>query len=67
MGQKTDSRKGIQVSKLPPVLTLNLYRFELDFETFHRKKLDDKFEYPLEIDMSRYLSDVAKTMYTTED
>jgi len=38
------------------VLTLCLYRFELDYETWTRKKLDDKFEYPLELDMSKYTS-----------
>lgn len=37
-------------------MTLCLYRFELDYETWTRKKLEDKFEYPLEIDMRPYLS-----------
>lgn len=52
---------------MPPVLTLCLYRFELDYETWQRKKLDDKFEYPLELDMSKYLSDEAKTLYPNQD
>lgn len=59
-GKKTDSRKGLEIAKLPPVLTLCLYRFELDYETWTRKKLEDKFEYPLEIDMSKYTSKQAK-------
>ena len=30
LGKKTDSLKGIEIGKLPPVITLNLYRFDLD-------------------------------------
>ena len=49
------------------MLTLNLYRFELDYETWQRKKLDDKFEYPLELDMSKYVSEeVIKNCSKTE-
>ena len=33
-GTKTDSRKGIKIAKLPPVLTFCLNRFELDYETW---------------------------------
>ena len=42
------------------VLTLCLYRFELDYETWTRKKLDDRFDFPLELDMYQYMSDEAK-------
>lgn len=59
-GTKTDSLKGIEIGKLPPVITLNLYRFDLDYETWQRKKLDDRFEYPLELDMTPYVSDEVK-------
>lgn len=61
-GKKTDSRKGLEIGKLPPVLTLCLYRFELDYETWQRKKLNDKFEYPLELDMSKFMSADAMSM-----
>ena len=33
-GKKTDSKKGIRISKLAPVLTFSLNRFELDYETW---------------------------------
>jgi uncharacterized UBP type Zn finger protein len=56
-GKKTDSKKGNVIDKLPPVLTLNLIRAELCFETFQRKKVNDKFEYPLELDMKKYMSE----------
>ena len=63
-GKKTDSRKGQEIGRLPPVLTLCLYRFELDYETWQRKKLNDKFEYPLELDMSKYMSAEAVSKIT---
>ena len=66
-GTKTDSRKGIKISKLPPVLTFILNRFELDYETWTRKKLNDKFEYPLELDMEAYLSEEAKKQLKEQD
>lgn len=66
-GIKTDSSKGININKLPMVMTLCLYRFELDYETWSRKKLDDKFEYPLELDMLQYMSEEAKTTIKSTD
>ena len=55
-GVKTDSQKGPEIGKAPPVITLCLYRFELDYETWQRKKVNDRFEYPLELDISKYMS-----------
>lgn len=52
--KKTDSSKGLVLSKLPPVLTFCLHRFELDYNTWERKKVNDRFEYPLELDMHKY-------------
>ena len=49
--------KGIKISKAPPVITLCLYRFELDYETFQRKKLNDNFQFPLELDLANYFSE----------
>jgi len=37
------------------VLTFCLNRIDLDYETWERKKINDRFEYPLELDMSSYL------------
>ena len=66
-GQKTESRKGIEIAKLPPVLTFCLYRFELDYQTWERKKVNDRFEYPLELDMSKYMSEEALKDLTKDD
>src|SRR5690606_38060899 len=56
-GMKTDTLKGIRIQRLPPVLTICLYRFDLDYETFQRKKINDRFEFPLELNMADYLDE----------
>lgn len=53
--EKTDTLKGPRILKLPPVLTLCLARFDMDYEKWERIKLNDKFEYPLELDLADYL------------
>lgn len=40
---------------MPPVLTFGLSRFDLDYNTWQRKKLNSKFEYPLELNLAEYL------------
>ena len=40
---------------MPPVLTVCLNRIALDYATWTRKKINSRFEYPLELDMSKYL------------
>ena len=47
--------KGPLVTKLPPVMTFNLTRIKYDMQTFDRIKINDRFEYPLELDMSKHL------------
>jgi ubiquitin C-terminal hydrolase len=37
------------------VLTFALNRIELDYETWNRKKINDRFEFPIELDVSKYL------------
>ena len=41
---------------MPPVLTVCLQRFELDYQTWQNKKINTQFEYPLELDMSPYMT-----------
>jgi ubiquitin C-terminal hydrolase len=36
-------------------LTLSLNRFEFDYDTMARKKVNDKFAYPLELNLADYL------------
>lgn len=37
------------------MLTFCLNRIELDYATWERKKINDRFEYPLELDMRNYV------------
>lgn len=50
-----EARKGVRFLKLPPVLQLHLKRFEFDFNREVNVKINDRFEYPTEIDLSRYV------------
>lgn len=40
-------------------------RFDLDYNTFQRVKINDKFEYPLELNMADYLD--HESFETPED
>ena len=53
--EKTDTLKGYRIQKLPPILTIDLNRFDFDYTTFQRVKVNDRFEYPLELDLSAHL------------
>lgn len=50
-----EARKGVRFLTLPPVLQLHLKRFEYDFSRDAMVKINDRFEYPTEIDLSAYV------------
>lgn len=52
---KCDADKGIQLSKVPYILTVNMIRFEYDWERDCRIKIDDEVTFPFEINMSAFL------------
>ncbi|KAH7415376.1 hypothetical protein KP509_14G040100 [Ceratopteris richardii] len=58
-----DARKGVLFSDFPPVLQLQLKRFEYDFARDVMVKINDRYEFPLELDLDRengkYLSPEA--------
>jgi len=43
------------IRKFPPILTFALSRFEMNWATGDRKKLNDKFTFPLELDVTPYM------------
>jgi len=55
-GFKTDAEKGLKFKKLPYILVLQLKRFDLDYETMQRKKLNDKVSFPEILNMNPILS-----------
>lgn len=54
-----DAKKGVIFESFPPVLHLQLKRFEYDINRDAMMKVNDKHEFPLEFDASQYLSDDA--------
>ncbi|KAI8880799.1 cysteine proteinase [Backusella circina FSU 941] len=54
-----DAKKGVIFESFPPVLHLQLKRFEYDMMRDMMVKINDRHEFPLEIDMEPYLSDSA--------
>ncbi|CDW84271.1 ubiquitin carboxyl-terminal hydrolase 40 [Stylonychia lemnae] len=53
--EKTDTLKGQRITKLPPILTICLARFDIDYTKWERIKVNDRFEYPLEIDLKDFV------------
>ena len=53
-GCKTDAIRKISLSKLPPVLTLQLMRFIYDRQTGRKKKMQHKITFPGILDMKPY-------------
>ncbi|KAJ2597215.1 ubiquitin-specific protease ubp15 [Coemansia sp. RSA 1721] len=54
-----DARKGVIFESFPPVLQLQLKRFEYDFMRDAMVKINDRHEFPASIDLSEFLSDDA--------
>lgn len=52
-----DAKKGVVFQSFPPVLHLQLKRFEYDFKVDDLVKIDDFYEFPDKIDLSPYLDD----------
>lgn len=50
-----DAQKGVVFESLPPVLHLQLKRFEYDFNYDQLVKINDKYEFPDSINLSPYL------------
>ncbi|KAL0912228.1 hypothetical protein M5K25_018190 [Dendrobium thyrsiflorum] len=67
-----DAKKGVLFIDFPPVLQLQLKRFEYDFMRDNMVKINDRYEFPLQLDLDRdngkYLSPDAdrsvRNLYT---
>jgi ubiquitin C-terminal hydrolase len=51
---KVDATKRTLFKELPQVLILHLKRFEFDYQTMTKHKLNDEYEFPLQLDMNPY-------------
>ncbi|KAH9981229.1 ubiquitin carboxyl-terminal hydrolase 5 [Lactifluus volemus] len=54
-----DAKKGIIFQSFPPVLHLQLKRFEYDVQRDAMVKINDRHEFPFEIDLSEFLDETA--------
>ena len=52
--KKVDTVKRLCIKKLPPILVIQLKRFDYDFERDAAVKFNDYFEFPRELDMEPY-------------
>ncbi|KAJ1673860.1 ubiquitin-specific protease ubp15, partial [Spiromyces aspiralis] len=55
-----DAKKGMAFMSFPPVLHLQLKRFEYDFMYDRMVKINDRFEFPFEIDLGEFLASDAE-------
>uniref|UniRef100_A0A8C7SEL6 Ubiquitin carboxyl-terminal hydrolase 47 n=1 Tax=Oncorhynchus mykiss TaxID=8022 RepID=A0A8C7SEL6_ONCMY len=53
--KKCDARKGLRFLHFPYLLTLQLKRFDFDYTTMHRIKLNDRMSFPEELDMGPFI------------
>lgn len=49
------SPQGLRFLHFPYLLTLQLKRFDFDYTTMHRIKLNDRMTFPEELDMSPFI------------
>ncbi|KIP09627.1 hypothetical protein PHLGIDRAFT_86496 [Phlebiopsis gigantea 11061_1 CR5-6] len=54
-----DAKKGIIFESFPPVLHLQLKRFEYDIQRDAMVKINDRHEFPFEIDLDEFLDETA--------
>lgn len=52
--EKVTALRRVCIKKLPNVLIVVLRRFEYDYDTMTRQKLNDYLEFPSELDMKNY-------------
>lgn len=52
--KKVDAHKRACIKTLPRYLITSLKRFDFDFDTMLRVKLNDMLEFPMELDMTKY-------------
>lgn len=51
-----DARKGVWFLEFPPVLELQLKRFDYDFQRDAMVKINDRYEFPEELDLDKYVA-----------
>ena len=60
--KKCDAHKGLKFTKFPYILTLHLKRFDFDYQTFHRIKLNDKVTFPQELNLNNFINSESQAV-----
>jgi ubiquitin carboxyl-terminal hydrolase 47 len=53
--KKVNAEKGLKLTNCPPVLTLHLARFTLDWDTLQRVKIYERVTFPFVLNMNDYI------------
>lgn len=61
-----DANKGVIFESFPPVLHLQLKRYEYDFERDMMVKINDRYEFPEEIDLAQYMESPGNESWSYE-
>uniref|UniRef100_A0A8C4QAX2 Ubiquitin carboxyl-terminal hydrolase 47 n=1 Tax=Eptatretus burgeri TaxID=7764 RepID=A0A8C4QAX2_EPTBU len=54
-GKKCDAHKGLEFLHFPYLLSLQLKRFDFDYSTMHRIKLNDRMTFPEMLDLNSFI------------
>ena len=66
---KHPAEKGLEYTSFPNILLFNCNRFVFDLNTFQRVKVNDEFEFPMELNMEKFIgkySEVEKLLRKTQ-
>lgn len=58
--KKRDTLRRCTIKRLPNVLSFNLKRFEFNFDTMSKFKINDYCEFPMVLDMKKYTQEFIK-------
>lgn len=64
--KKVDTLKRASVKELPKYLMIALKRFEFDFDKMIRVKVNDYYEFPMELNMEPYTQEGLKRKETLQ-
>jgi ubiquitin C-terminal hydrolase len=56
--KKVRAIKRLRIKRLPPILVLQLKRFQLNYDTFQKEKLNDKYVFPTTLEMAPFMARV---------
>lgn len=59
--EKLPTIKRTIFGRLPHYLAIQLKRFEFDFDSMRQKKINDRFQFPLQLDMEPYLDVISSS------